>query len=76
MGQVYRARDTNLGRDIALKILPAAVAADIYVRRLEADGLRAGEATRVTTGGATQPRWSRHGRELYYVNVAKGYRDE
>jgi len=28
MGEVYRARETNLDRDVAIKVLPAALAQD------------------------------------------------
>jgi serine/threonine protein kinase len=36
MGEVYRARDTRLGRDIALKVLPAEIATEVdRLRRFE-----------------------------------------
>ncbi len=39
MGEVYRARDSRLGRDVALKILPAAFANDAdRLRRFEQEG--------------------------------------
>jgi eukaryotic-like serine/threonine-protein kinase len=43
MGEVYRARDTRLGRDVAVKILPAAFASDDdRLRRFEQEARTAG----------------------------------
>ena len=43
MGEVYRARDARLGRDVAIKSLPAALAADAErLRRFEAEARAAG----------------------------------
>ena len=44
MGEVYRARDTRLDRDVALKILPASFASDpARLRRLEQEARAAGQ---------------------------------
>src|SRR5213080_3626872 len=43
MGEVYRARDTKLGRDVAIKVLPAAFSADSErLRRFEQEAQAAG----------------------------------
>ncbi len=48
MGEVYRARDTRLGREVAVKVLPASFAAD-------ADRLRRFELEARTTGMLNHP---------------------
>src|SRR5215218_10840421 len=43
MGEVYRARDTRLGRDVAVKVLPQSFAADAdRLRRFEQEACAAG----------------------------------
>ena len=43
MGEVYRAKDISLGRDVAIKVLPAAVSADPdRLRRFEQEARSAG----------------------------------
>src|SRR5437867_6879555 len=43
MGEVYRARDTKLGRDVAIKVLPAAFTSDAErLRRFEQEAQAAG----------------------------------
>jgi serine/threonine protein kinase len=57
MGEVYRARDSRLGREVALKILPAAFASDPdRVRRFEQEGRAAASLNHpniVTVRGAS-----------------------
>jgi eukaryotic-like serine/threonine-protein kinase len=39
MGEVYRARDPRLGRDVAIKVLPSAAVADaVRLQRFEQEG--------------------------------------
>src|SRR5262245_1513535 len=43
MGEVYRARDTRLGRDVAIKVLPSALSVDSErLKRFEQEACAAG----------------------------------
>ena len=57
MGEVYRARDTKLGRDVAIKILPASVRFDPERRQcFERVGALAGVAESVSGKRARRSR--------------------
>ncbi len=66
MGEVYRAHDGRLGRDVAVKVLPAAVAGDEErLRRFELEARAAGASTTPTCWPSTSwaattacPSWS------------------
>jgi hypothetical protein len=64
MGQVWRATDTRLEREVAVKLLPGDYSADAqFLARFER------EAKAISA-----PRWSREGRSLYFLSGDKLFR--
>jgi len=56
MGEVWRARDSKLGRDVAIKVLPEAVANDPErMARFEREARLLAVRTRDPAGGETDP---------------------
>jgi serine/threonine protein kinase len=65
MGHVYRARDTPLGRPVAIKILESSASGDNALRVRPLDSLVA----RRLTEGASQPFWSFDSRSIAFAAV-------
>ena len=61
MGEVYRARDSKLGRDVAIKVLPQAFARDAErMARFQREAKVLGPCQRARGRRLTEKRWSQH----------------
>ena len=72
MGEVHRARDPRLGRDVAIKVLPAAFSAD--PERLHRFEQEARATARSITRIFSRVRLGTHAAHLYRVGAGKARR--